>query len=53
MIFQAAAALLFSQLLYNGEAVDVAAEQLLSAAHSEFTDLAQVSGIGHFIKVRL
>ena len=40
---QAAAALLFSQLLYNGAAVEVQPEQILLAALSEFTDIAQVS----------
>lgn len=40
--FQAAAALLFSQLLHNGVAVEVQPEQILLAALSEFTDIAQV-----------
>lgn len=40
--FQAAAALLFSQFLLHGVAVEVQPEEMLSAALAEFTDLAQV-----------
>ena len=43
MCFQAAAALLFSELLLGGVTVEVHPEELLLAALSEFTDLAQVS----------
>ena len=42
-LFKAAAALLFSQLLYNGVSVEIDPDQLLAAAVSEFTDLAQVT----------
>ena len=38
----AAAALLFSQLLFQGAAVEVQLEEVLMAALSEFTDLAQI-----------
>lgn len=41
-IFQAAAALLFVQLLTHGAAGEVQPEELLNAALSEFTDLAQI-----------
>ena len=44
-MFQAASALLFSQILTHGVAVEVSSENMLSAAQSLFTDLTQVSSV--------
>ena len=46
-LLQAAAALLFGQLMRCGAAVEVVPEDILTATLSEFTDLAQVSRHGN------
>ena len=40
---QTAAALLVSQLLYHGVAIEMPTDDLLAAVHSALTDLSQVS----------
>ena len=42
LLFQAAAALLFSQMVYCGVSVEVQPEEMLQACLAVFTDLQQV-----------
>ena len=49
MYFQAAAALLFNQLILHGLDIEVHPDDLMNAALAEFTDLAQVN-IGNVLQ---